>query len=103
MSTLTNIFLDIANSIRSKAGVATTYKPSEMAAAINNINTGGGSSTVYRYHILTKTTGGTDASITVEKYINENLISSMDYLYSNLKNNPVNYDNFFNIDYYGTS
>jgi hypothetical protein len=99
MSTLTNIFLDIANSIRSKAGVTTTYKPSEMAAAINNINTGGGSSTVYRYHILTKTTGDTDASITVEKYINESLISSVDYLYSDVKNNPVNYDDFFKIEY----
>ena len=34
---------DIANAIRSKNGLTTTYKPSEMAAAISAIETGGGS------------------------------------------------------------
>lgn len=33
---------DIANAIRAKLGVATTYKPSEMAAAIASIPSGGG-------------------------------------------------------------
>lgn len=40
MSQLTQIFSDIANSLRSKMGVATTFKPNEMAPAINSINTG---------------------------------------------------------------
>ena len=33
----------IANAIRQKAGVQTTYTPSEMATAITNLPTGGGS------------------------------------------------------------
>lgn len=37
MSALTNVFTDIANAIRAKKGVSTTYKPSEMAAAINSL------------------------------------------------------------------
>lgn len=34
---------NIANAIRGKNGTTTTYKPSEMAAAITAIETGGGS------------------------------------------------------------
>ena len=40
MSTLTNIFSDIANALRSKMGVSNTYTPAQMAPAINNIPTG---------------------------------------------------------------
>lgn len=40
MSALTDVFTAIANAIRSKKGVSTTYKPSEMASAINSISTG---------------------------------------------------------------
>ena len=39
MSQLTQIFSDIANSLRSKMGVTTTYKPADMAPAINSIDT----------------------------------------------------------------
>lgn len=38
---------NIANAIRSKNGTQTTYLPSEMATAIANIPSGGGSSVVY--------------------------------------------------------
>ena len=37
MSALTDVFTSIANAIRAKAGVQTTYKPSEMATAIANL------------------------------------------------------------------
>ena len=40
MSALTDVFTAIANAIRSKKGVSTTYKPSEMADAIRSIQTG---------------------------------------------------------------
>jgi hypothetical protein len=40
MSALTDVFTNIANAIRSKKGVSTTYKPSEMASAISSIPTG---------------------------------------------------------------
>lgn len=34
-----SVLTAIGNAIRSKLGVATTYKPSQMAAAINSIST----------------------------------------------------------------
>ena len=37
-------YTEIANAIRNKNGTTTQYKPSEMAAAINAISTGGGES-----------------------------------------------------------
>lgn len=40
MSNLTNVFTDIANSIRTKTGGTDTYKPDEMADAIADIPTG---------------------------------------------------------------
>ena len=40
MSALTDVFTAIANAIRSKKGVSTTYKPSQMADAISSIPTG---------------------------------------------------------------
>lgn len=40
MPTLSSVFSDIANAIRAKAGTVLTYKPTEMATAINNIPTG---------------------------------------------------------------
>ena len=40
MSALTDVFTAIANAIRAKKGVSTTYKPSEMASAISSISTG---------------------------------------------------------------
>ena len=42
MSDLTNVFTDIADAIRAKTQTQITYKPTEMANAINNIETGGG-------------------------------------------------------------
>lgn len=42
MSDLTNVFTDIADAIRAKTEAQITYKPTEMADAINNIETGGG-------------------------------------------------------------
>lgn len=41
MSQLTNTFSAIANAIRNKLGVNTTYKPSQMAGAINSMRTSG--------------------------------------------------------------
>ena len=40
MSALTDVFTAIANAIRAKKGVSTTYKPSQMADAIRSISTG---------------------------------------------------------------
>lgn len=42
MSDLTNVFTDMADAIRAKTQTQITYKPTEMANAINNIETGGG-------------------------------------------------------------
>ena len=42
MSDLTNVFTDIADAIRAKTNSVNTYKPTEMAGAINNISGGGG-------------------------------------------------------------
>ena len=42
MSDLTNVFTDIADAIRAKTETQITYKPTEMANAINNIQSGGG-------------------------------------------------------------
>lgn len=41
MSQLTDTFSAIANTIRSKLGVSTTYKPSQMAGAIDSMRTSG--------------------------------------------------------------
>ena len=41
MSALTDVFSDIATKIRSKLGVSTKYKPSEMADAIDSVYTAG--------------------------------------------------------------
>ena len=41
MSDLTNVFTDIADAIRAKTETQITYKPTEMADAINNISGGG--------------------------------------------------------------
>ena len=41
-------YQDIANAIRSKNGTTTQYKPSEMAAAINAISTGGLTTKTYK-------------------------------------------------------
>lgn len=53
MSALTDVFTTIANAIRSKKGVSTTYKPSEMANAINSIN--GNFEIIYKYPITDTT------------------------------------------------
>ena len=47
MSDLTNVFTDIADAIRAKTETQITYKPTEMANAINNIETGGGALVYY--------------------------------------------------------
>lgn len=41
MSALTDVFTAIANAIRNKNGGSATYKPSQMAGAINDLQTGG--------------------------------------------------------------
>ena len=43
MSALTDVFTAIANAIRGKNGLSTTYKPNQMAQAITDIPSGGGS------------------------------------------------------------
>ena len=52
----------------------------------------------YSYEIVTKSTGGNDASVTVKKYANGTLISSTDYLY-NQTGTAVNIDNYFTLQY----
>ena len=47
---------DIANEIRTKLGVQTTYKPSQMANAISSISTGGGGSVSLQSKTATPTT-----------------------------------------------
>ena len=73
-------YQDIANAIRSKNGTTTQYKPSEMAAAINAISTGGGdiglsninSSITYPLHIITSIDSNSnpiyDSSVDVSGY-----------------------------------
>lgn len=56
---------DIADAIRAKLGVATTYKPGQMAAAISSIPSGGGSVTV---ESLSVTENGTYTAPTGKAY-----------------------------------
>lgn len=49
---------DIANAIRAKNGTTTTYKTNEMAAAIRNIETGGGGTSDELVKQLVQTRGG---------------------------------------------
>ena len=59
-------------------------------------NTG---SDAYRYNIVTKSTGGYDASITINKYLNEELVSSTDYPYQTFDHTHVIIDSFFDMIY----
>lgn len=62
---------DIANAIRAKNGTETTYKPSEMAAAIEAIPTGSGGNPDDRLNeLLTRT---------ITEYSNDNLRTVEDY------------------------
>lgn len=67
---------DIANAIRSKNGLTTTYKPSEMAAAISAISGGGGSN---EKAIVEKTISGI--------YTNNEITKIGGYAFAGLGNN----------------
>lgn len=56
-------------------------------------------SDAYRYNIVTKSTGGSDASITIKKYLNEELVSSTDYPYQTFDHTHVIIDSFFDMIY----
>lgn len=52
----------------------------------------------YRYNIVTKSTGGTNATVTVNKYVDDVLNSSTDYKYSSVAT-PVYIDGRFSLGY----
>lgn len=60
---------------------------------------GGGLTQTIRYNIVTKSTGNYDASITVNKYVDDELESSTDYLYSSLQTAVV-IDHRIQLQYY---
>ena len=47
----------------------------------------------YSYELVTKSTGGNDASVTIKKYANGTLVSSTDYIYN--QTGTVNVDGYF--------
>lgn len=59
---------DIADAIREKLGVATTYKPSEMAAAILSISGGGTVSFHGAPYSTVSYTGAASGSVTLDQY-----------------------------------
>lgn len=67
--------MDIADSIRNKLGVQTTYKPRELSAAIDSIQTGGGSPSATAHSIYFEFSDGTDATIPV--YYDDAVIGAM--------------------------
>ena len=56
-------------------------------------------SDAYRYNIVTKSTGGNDAAITINKYFNEELVSSTDYPYQTFDHKHVIIDSLFDMIY----
>lgn len=54
---------------------------------------------VYRYNFVTKSVSGTDATVTVNKYVNDVLESSTDYLFTDIRVTPVNIDGRFTFVY----
>ena len=63
------------------------------------IGSGGGLTQIVRYNIVTKSVGNYDASITVNKYVDDELESSTDYLYSSLQTAVV-IDHRIQLQYY---
>ena len=63
------------------------------------IGSGGGLTQTVRYNIVTKSVGNYDASITVNKYVDDELESSTDYLYSSLQTAVV-IDHRIQLQYY---
>ena len=66
-----------------------------------NANAGGGTG-VLTYEIVTKSTGGSNAAVTVNKYVNKSRKSSTDYLYSQAQT-PVTIDDKIVLDYGSTA
>lgn len=75
---------DIGNAIRSKNGTTDTYKPSEMAEAIENIEAGGGSGEIYTPTFISFY-NCTNYSL-VTQPINTSLITNMAQIFYNVKN-----------------
>ena len=61
-------------------------------------SSGGGDTSQVKYQIVTKSTGGNDASITVKKYVDGTLKTSTDYLYSVLEGG-VTIDGLISLEY----
>lgn len=59
---------------------------------------GGGGNDVYTITIVTKSTGGQDAAITVTQYVNGAEVATHDYKYSELTT-PVTFHDFMTIGY----
>lgn len=66
-----------------------------------NASAGGGTG-VLTYEIVTKSTGGTSAAVTVNKYVNKSRKASTDYLYSQAQT-PVTIDDKIVLDYGATA
>ena len=54
MSSLAQVFSDIANSVRSKNGESTLYTPNQLAGAVNNISSGNASETLENIKYLNR-------------------------------------------------
>lgn len=101
---IANIKIDITDLGISKIGISQVGMANGVASLDSNgkipasqlPNTG---SDAYRYNIVTKSTGGSDASITIKKYLNEELVSSTDYPYQTFDHTHVIIDNFFDMIY----
>ena len=66
-----------------------------------NASAGGGTG-VLTYEIVTKSTGGTSAAVTVNKYVNKSRKASTDYLYTQAQT-PVTIDDKIVLDYGSTA
>lgn len=89
MSALTDVFTAIANAIRSKKGVSTTYKPSQMADAINSIN---GNFEIIRKLSITDTTISTYKTYRMDSLGNQYYLSDIaDYIFIKFTKNDPSY------------
>ena len=71
MSSLAQVFSDIASSVRSKTGESTLYKPDQLSSAINNIGSGG-SEDLENIKYLNRNDGWDEPQYVVGVNINDN-------------------------------
>jgi len=101
---INNIEIDIADLGISKIGISQIGMANGVASLdangkipVSQLPSTG--SDVYRYNIVTKSTGGSDAAITIKKYLNEELVSSTDYPYKTFDHTHVIIDSLFDMIY----